>query len=354
MSADVLLVTADDSLAAAVPRLCALAGASCEVDRDSSAVRGAWRYAATVLVGSDVAPALSVAGLARRDRVMVLATGTTDVACWQAALALGATTVLRLPDDEATLVEALRAPSTSAGSATRVIAVIGGRGGAGASTLAAAMAITAGRTGPSVLIDGDPLGGGLDVLVGAESMPGLRWNELAATRGGLDAAAFASAICATAGIGLVSWGRPGDGASALAVDAIEAVLDAACRSFDTVVIDVARSLTRVTAHLLEAADASVVIVPADVRSVSATAALVASAGRRIGIPLLVVRDPGGHGLSANDVAASLGLTLTATLRSDPAVPTAALRGEPPVRRARCALTQVCEVVLSAASAGGSQ
>ncbi|MGN6474534.1 MAG: septum site-determining protein Ssd [Mycobacteriales bacterium] len=354
MSADVLLVTADESLIAAVPRLCALAGAACEVDRDSSAVRGAWRYAATILVGADVAPALSGVGLARRDRVILLATDITDVTCWQAALALGASTVLRLPHDEAALVDALRAPSTPAGDTARVIAVTGGRGGAGASTFAAAMAITAGRASSAVLIDGDPLGGGLDVLVGAESTPGLRWNELAATRGTLDAAAFASAICATAGVGLLSWGRPGESGLAIDVDAVGSVLDAACRSFSTVVIDVPRSLTRVTACLLDAADASVVLVPADVRSVSATAALLASIRRRIGVPLLVVRDPGGHGLSANDVSASLGLPITETLRSDPSLQTSALRGEPPVRRTRCALTQVCELVLSAASAGGAE
>jgi secretion/DNA translocation related CpaE-like protein len=233
-----------------------------------------------------------------------------------------------------------------------VLAVVGGRGGAGASTLAAALAMTAARSGSALLLDGDPLGGGLDVLVGAETVTGLRWNELAATRGQLDANAFASAICGFAGVGLVSWGRS-VGGMRLEVEAVTSVLDAASCAFATVVVDLARSSTPASDRLWEAADASVLIVPADVRSVSATAALIASLGRRLSNPHLVVRDPGGAGLSAKDVAASLGLEMTATLRSDPAVQAAAQRGEPPLRRGRCGLTLVCEQVLAAVSGGAA-
>ncbi len=345
MSGGALLVTTDDSLIAAVPRLCALAGVHCEVDRDSSAARAAWRYAAVILVGAEVARALAAARLPRRERVLVLTAQATDAACWQSALQLGADAVLRLPEDEAELVDRLRTPPASTLGVARVIAVMGGRGGAGASTLATALAMTAGRSGSAVLLDGDPLGGGLDVLVGAESAPGLRWDDLAATRGRLDAGAFASAICTVGGIGLVSWGRPVNGRS-VDVEGVSAVLDAASRAFATVVVDVARSLTPLSERCLEAATESVVIVPADVRSVSATAALLASFGRRLGTPALVVRDPGGAGLSAKDIAASLGMSLTATLRSDPNVHAAAQRGEPPLRRGRCGLTQLCELVLS--------
>lgn len=350
MSAGVLLVTADAALSAAVPRLCALAGVGCEVDRDSAGARAAWRYVGAILVGSDVAPALAAFGLPRRDRVVVLASGPVDTAGWQAAIALGATAVLQLPGQEAALIESLRPGPAASAPTARVIAVMGGSGGAGASTLAAALAITAARSGTAMLFDGDPLGGGLDVLLGAESMPGLRWNELAATRGQLDPATFASAICSVADIGLLSWGRPALGAS-VDLDAVVEVLAAATRSYATVVVDTARSPGRVTEHLLEAADATVVVVPADVRSVAAAAALAAMFGRRLGSPNLVVRDPGGSGLAAKDVAASLGMPLVATLRSEATVQAAAHRGEPPVRRNRCALTQVCEALLAAIAEG---
>jgi secretion/DNA translocation related CpaE-like protein len=299
-----------------------------------------------VLVGADVAPALAAAGLPRREQLFVLATiAPVDPAGWQAALALGAAAVVRLPEEESLLVEQLRAPATTAGRTGRIIAVIGGCGGAGASTFAAALALTAAASEPTVLIDGDPLGGGLDVLLGAESAPGLRWNELAATRGRLDPAAFAAAVCEAAGIGLLSWGR-GAGGATLEPAAVDAVVDAARRAYGVVVLDIARAECTGNAALLDAAEESVLVVTADVRAVSAAASLLSARGRRLRAPRLVVRDPGGARLSASDVAASLGLPLAATVRSEPAVQAAAVRGEPPVRRGRCALTLACERILA--------
>ncbi|HVT20596.1 MAG TPA: septum site-determining protein Ssd [Mycobacteriales bacterium] len=350
MSAGVLVVTADEVLSAAVPRLCALAGVPCEVEHDSDRVRAAWRDASAVVVGFDVAAAMAAAGLPRRERVFVLTTGDADSACWEAALVLGASGVLRIPEQQAGLVSELRARPAATGGSARVVAVIGGCGGAGASTFASALAITAARSGRALLVDGDPLGGGLDVLIGAESAPGLRWNELAATRGRLDAGALADAVCDVHGIGLLSWGRPGPQCG-LDVEAVDAVLDAATRAFATVVIDVARGPGRVTTCLLDACDASVVVVPADVRAVAATAAMAAVHGRRLRAPHLVVRDAGGSQLSAKDVASSLGMSLAAVLRSDPAVRAATQRGEPPIRRGRAALNEACETVLSVVGAG---
>jgi secretion/DNA translocation related CpaE-like protein len=345
--AGVLLITADADLIATVPRLCALAGQQCEVERDSDAARAAWRDAGTVLVGGDVATALAAASLPRRGRVLVLTTHAADDGCWQAALAVGAGTLLRLPDQEAVLVDELRTGQVPTGEAARRIAVIGGCGGAGASTLAAALAMTASQSGRALLVDGDPLGGGLDVLIGAESVPGVRWNELASTRGQLDPAAFAAAVCDVHGMGLLSWGRPRPGC-VLDVEAIETVMTAASHAFTAIVIDIARLPSRATQRLLDASETSVVVVPADVRAVAAAASLMASMGRWLGAPQLVVRDPGGGRLAAKDVAASLGLPLVATLRSEPAVQAAAQRGEPPMRRGRCVLSQVCADVLAAA------
>jgi secretion/DNA translocation related CpaE-like protein len=349
MPADVLLLTADDALAAAVARLCALAGLSCELERNSNAARAGWRDATSVAVGFDVAPALAAAGLPRRDRVVVVTTGPADAGCWQAALALGAGSLIALPDQEAALVGALSAGAAVAGTGARRIAVIGGCGGAGASTLAAALAITAAASEKTVLIDGDPLGGGLDVLVGAESVPGVRWNELADTRGLLAAEAFASAICDVHGVGLLSWGRLR--AEILAPEVIDTVLAAASAAFANIVLDVARFPCRITQCLLEAVETSVIVVPADVRSVAAAAASIASLGPWLRCPQLVVRDPGGGGLAAKDVAASLGLPLAATLRSEPAVHAAAQRGEAPTRRSR-AIAQTCEEILATTRVGG--
>ena len=68
-----------------------------------------------------------------------------------------------------------------------VVGVAGGSGGVGASVLVAALgvrAVTAGRT--AVCVDGQRLGGGLDVTLGLEQERGLRWPDLAGVRGQVD------------------------------------------------------------------------------------------------------------------------------------------------------------------------
>jgi secretion/DNA translocation related CpaE-like protein len=344
----VLLVTARDGLAGNVGRLAALAGTRCDLERDSAAVRGAWRQAPVVLVGADVVIALAAVGLPRRGRVLVIADGPLDGAAWQAALSLGAHRVVVLPDQESDLVEELRDAGRPVGADGRVIGVLGGCGGAGVSTLAAALAITAAASGPAVLIDGDPLGGGLDVLLGAEATSGLRWGDLTDTRGRLDADSFASALCRVGETAVLAWGRGAP--SAGDPSAIDTVLDAAKQSFATVVLDLPRSWGLVADRLLDAADDTVLIVPAEVRPVAAAASLLAALGNRAVAPHLVVRDSGGGGLSARDVGASLGLDAVAVLRSDPAVRQAARRGEPPVRGSRGSLAHACAAILSAIGA----
>lgn len=64
-----------------------------------------------------------------------------------------------------------------------VVGVIGGSGGVGASSFAAALAVTAGE---SVLVDLDAAGGGVDVLLGIERVAGARWSGLRLAGGRLD------------------------------------------------------------------------------------------------------------------------------------------------------------------------
>src|SRR5664279_4433323 len=72
-----------------------------------------------------------------------------------------------------------------------VIGVIGGSGGAGSSYFAAVLAALC---LPSVLLDVDPVGGGVDVLLGIESVPGARWSGLRLDGGRLDPALLADGL----------------------------------------------------------------------------------------------------------------------------------------------------------------
>src|SRR5699024_3719894 len=117
---------------------------------------------------------------------------TVPAEVWPAALAAGARAVLPLPggsDELISRLAALARPRSSARLLSRCAAlarhrssalglgVVGGCGGAGASSFAARLAAAARAQGPVTLIDADPLGGGADLLVEAPVRDGLRWQE---------------------------------------------------------------------------------------------------------------------------------------------------------------------------------
>jgi hypothetical protein len=81
------------------------------------------------------------------------------------------------------------------------VGVLGGSGGVGASTFAAALATSAGR---SVLIDCDPVGGGIDVLLGIETQPGARWSGLRVEGGRLDPQLLAEGLPRWRAVGVLA------------------------------------------------------------------------------------------------------------------------------------------------------
>ena len=176
-----LLVTADERLLDDLLRLAAAAGAEVEVAADPADARGRFSTAPLVMVGADQAPACLRARLPRRARVVIVGRSGEQTNPWAHAEALGAAYVALLPDAEPWLVERLatggrrhavsRRPRQDPRRPRRA------RGGAGASVLAAGLAITAGNVGDlrSLLVDADPLGGGADLILGWEDVAGLRW-----------------------------------------------------------------------------------------------------------------------------------------------------------------------------------
>ena len=141
-----------------------------------------------------------------------------------------------------------------------VLAVVGARGGAGASVFATAIAHSA--TDP-LLVDVDPWGGGLDLVLGSEDVPGLRWPELALQGGRVGWVALRAALPVHHGIAVLSAGRAGGQVDAAALDA---VVDAGCRGGATVVCDLPRRATPAVETALASADLVVLVTPADVRS----------------------------------------------------------------------------------------
>lgn len=90
----------------------------------------------------------------------------------------------------------------------RGVTVVGAVGGVGASTLAALLARRWAADGERVtLVDLDPVGGGIDVLLGIEAVEGVRWADLGGVRGTLDGADLDGLLPTWRGVEVLSGDR---------------------------------------------------------------------------------------------------------------------------------------------------
>lgn len=114
--------------------------------------------------------------------------------------------VVRLPSGTGDLVGALLAPvRTRSGP---LIVVAGAVGGCGASTLAAALAVRAAPSLRTLLVEADPHGTGVDLVLGVEERPGLRVEDVRADLGGPDPEALWGAVPeALPGLGVLARSR---------------------------------------------------------------------------------------------------------------------------------------------------
>jgi secretion/DNA translocation related CpaE-like protein len=357
----VLVVSADAALVADLRRLAVAAGVDADVMApDGLACEGGrfeageaarrWQRAALVVLDPDAAAVLVRGGPARRRGVLLAARAGGDVggapakSWWQAAVDCGAEHVALLPEAEPWLVERFAALGRSASPAAHVVGVVGGRGGAGASVLAAALALTAAESGRrSLLLDADPLGGGVDLLLGAETAPGVRWPDLAAARGRLAPGSVSGAVPSVDGVGLLSWHR---GAPVeIPTEAVRAVLDEVIGCWDLVVVDLPRVTTSLSREMADRCRRILVVVPAEVRA-SAAAGSVAAALAGTTELALVVRGPAPTGLPAEAVAEGLGLPLVGCLRAEGGIAATLDRGELFALRERGPLRTLCRKLLA--------
>ncbi|GAA0372063.1 septum site-determining protein Ssd [Streptomyces blastmyceticus] len=324
-----LIVAEDEALLDDLLRLCAAAGAVPEVAHTMPARRGAWERAPLVLVGDDCAGRLGKdAAAAQGEGVVLVGRDQEDPGIWRRAVELGARGVALLPENEAWLVDRIADAVEEGGRPALTVGVIGGRGGAGASTLACALAVGAARSERrTMLIDGDPLGGGLDVLFGGEKAEGLRWPAFADSRGRVAGQALEEALPELHALRLLSWDR-GTCAS-VPPDAMRAVLGAARRRGGVVVVDLPRRLDDAAVEALGQLDMGLLVVPAELRAVVAAQRVASTVGMVLGDLRAVVRGPCGSGLDGEEIARLLGLPLAGELPGDPGLPAALAAGRPP-------------------------
>jgi MinD-like ATPase involved in chromosome partitioning or flagellar assembly len=180
-----------------------------------------------------------------------------------------------------------------------VIGVVGGSGGVGATSFAAVLAAVA---GDAILVDVDGAGGGVDVALRIEQVPGARWSGVQVAGGRLDAAVLAA--------GLPRWGP----VAVLAADvaqpdpaAIREVLDAA-RHVGPVVVDLPRGQCPERAAALLHCDLVVIVARGDIGGLVAAHA-VASALPELPVGLVVRRGE----VTAGEAAALVGQPLLGEL-----------------------------------------
>lgn len=204
-----------------------------------------------------------------------------------------------------------------------VIGVVGGSGGLGASSFAAVLAAVA---GPAVLVDLDPAGGGVDVLLGIEAVPGARWSGLHLAGGRLDPCDLIN--------GLPSWGAVAVLAADASLDdagAVVQVLGAAAAA-GPVVVDLPRTPTAVRTAALLVCDLAVIVGRPDVGGL--VAAHVVAAGLADRPRGVVLR---GRGVAGRRAAEAIGCPHLGTLPPLGRARVPLDAGRPPRAEARVAI-----------------
>jgi len=337
------VLTTDPLLARHVLSVVAAVGRAAREPASDDELRRAWRSAGAVLVGAD--SAARVADLVLPPRAEVWVVGRDDeqaaTAAWSSRLRAAVTT---LPDGAPDLAAALAGPGPGSGRA-EVVALVGGSGGVGASTLAAALAVTAARDGRRVLLlDTDLLGGGLDVLLGAEHLAGWRWSRFAAARGHLGDLGGQLPRCD--GVDVLAVDHAAAGA-VLQPDQLAAVLGSALASHHLVVVDLPRATPAAHDEVLRRAGTVLLLARADVRGVAGAEACRRELAPRCRDLRVVVRTGRGLRLDPGLVADALDLPLAGVLEEEAGLPVAAERGDPPGHATRSPLGRLCAGLLHA-------
>ncbi|MCG5215239.1 septum site-determining protein Ssd [Streptosporangium sp. KLBMP 9127] len=336
-----LVITEDHDLLDDLLRISAAAGTELDVAHTPAHARPYWNRASLVVVGADLADAVAAVGAPPRPRVLLVTRDTEDPGTWRRCVSVGAQAVLELPEAERRLADEFADTAEPSIRSGLVVCVVGGRGGSGASVLAASLARTGARRRlRTLLLDADPLGGGIDVLLGKEEAGGARWSELVAREGRVNPSALQAVLPTFGDLTVLAFHR--GAVEAVPAEAMRSVLESGRRGFDMVVVDLPRYLDAAAKEALVRATATLLVVPADVRGVLAAAQVLSGLQESTGEIRAVVR-PGV--LEAEVVAHSLGLSCAGVLADQPRLASTLNHGEAPPLSPKTPLGRFCAVVL---------
>lgn len=335
-----LIATADESLLATLLPLAAAADVTPLVVRDPVSALGHWSRAPVVLVGPDHAAVLADLTPERRPRTYVVTDRPAPHELFRTTLALGAEQVVELPVSTGWLVELLADLTEQLPERARVIGLIGGTGGAGVTTLACALGQWAARSGPAAVIDCDPLGPGLDRMLGLEGRDGFRWDALCQTTGRLSARALREALPRSGGLGVLSW-YVDDRVQTLQAFAAREALSAARRGHRVVLLDLPRSPDPLVDELASRCDQLLVVTVASVVGIAGAARMRARFVSH-GAVGLVVR---GDAFTTPEIQRAVGLPVAARMRDQRGLAESVDVGLGPLRSTRGPLATAASEIL---------
>jgi secretion/DNA translocation related CpaE-like protein len=324
-------------------------GLRAEVIPDPETARWPYMAATLVLVGHELAEPFADLGLPRRTGVFLATLDEHLESAGPLARRIGAERVLRLPYDEIDLYEVLSSATDRVGLGQvtgrgKMLAVLGGRGGAGASVLAAGLSVTAVREGLSaMLIDADPLGGGVDLVLGWEDVRGIRWPDLVDIAGPIDPPDLVGALPRRGDLSVLSCSR--DDIAGLSPETMALALEAGRARRDLVVVDLPRRIDDSASVVLGAADRVLLVVPAEVRACAAATRVAAAASVHTDALSVVVRGPSPGRLRTREVARALKLPLAGALRAETGLPHLLEKGMPPAGTGRGPLAELCRKLI---------
>lgn len=339
-----LLATDDLELLDDVLRLAAAAGVEPLVVTSASALRSRWSNHPLVVIGADIAHAVSQGYVPRRDGVVLVARDARNSpSAWQAAALLGADQVAMLPEAETWLIDRFATMGVRQHVPAPVVGFVGACGGAGASLLTAAVAIKGREDGQSVTaIDLDPLGAGLEVLLGEDESQGLSWVDLANTRGRLRGDVVRGSLPKIADVSVLGWGNVGS--QVLASGSVGAAIDGLARSCQVVVVDLPRTFGESSAEALCRCELVVVVCPRTTTAAVSASRMISQGYLADQSAEVVTRGPGASAISGEDVAETLGLPLLCDVPADHGAARRIERGIAPLGR-RGGLRTAADAVL---------
>lgn len=323
----VLLVTSCAGLRQQVTGICASAGARLRWSPD---LRGAEAEAVgpaavdiVLLDAGDLRDAGATARFTGPDVVLLGASEDGDL--WELAAQTGDCSVAVLPEAEAWLADRIASGEEEPGGCSgAVLGVLGAVGGVGASTLACWLAAHAGGAGwTTALVDADPDACGLDLLLGLELQPALRWPDLTGSQGTLSAERLWEVLPGIEQIPDLRWLSWGRGPAPAPAAPLGPVLRALRRACELIVVDLGRGAER-SFGLVPHCDVVLAALPRTVRGILAAERVAASVA---GAPVELVLC--GAAVSDLDVRTTGELLEAAPLgpvRFDPRVPEAAETG----------------------------